>query len=225
MAMSQPKSVIVVAGGKGLRMGIDLPKQFIPIGGKPVLMHTLQAFYDYDDQINIILVLASSYPDYWATLCEEYNFTIPHKITFGGETRYHSVKNGLKLVTGDVVAVHDAARPFLSAQLIHRCFENIENKKAIIPAIDAVDSLREMTDNTHSRIIDRTKIKLVQTPQVFLTEVLKRAYLQDFDPSFTDDASVVESIGVDVHLVQGETTNIKITNLLDLNIAKLLLEK
>ncbi|NDW08404.1 2-C-methyl-D-erythritol 4-phosphate cytidylyltransferase [Dysgonomonas sp. 520] len=222
--MPQTKSVIIVAGGKGLRMGHDLPKQFIPIGGKPVLMRTMEAFYNYDSQVDIVLVLSPDYYDYWQKLCEEYQFSIPHQMTQGGETRYHSVKNGLSLVTSDVVAVHDAARPFVSNDLIERCFENIDSLKAVVPAIEATDSLREMTDGTHSKIIDRSKIRLVQTPQVFSANILKEAYRQEYTSVFTDDASVVESIGIAVHLVKGETTNIKITTPFDLEVAKLLLK-
>lgn len=221
--MQKTKSVIIVAGGKGLRMGQDIPKQFIPIGGKPVLMHTIETFYNYDDKIEIILVLSPDYFDYWQKLRFEYTFTIPHQITHGGETRFHSVKNGLEMVKNDIVAVHDAARPFASKELIEKCFEEACIGKAVIPALDATDSLREMTDDLHSKIIDRNKIKLVQTPQVFLTDVLRKAYNQEYIQTFTDDASVVESIGENVLLVKGETSNIKITTPFDLEVAKLLI--
>lgn len=217
------KSVIIVAGGKGLRMGHDLPKQFIVVGDKPVLMHTMEAFYNYDKEIEIVLVLAASYPDYWAQICNEYNFSVPHKITIGGDTRYHSVKNGLSLASGDFIAVHDAARPFVTTQLIARCFDVAMKQNAVIPVLDATDSLREMIDDTRSHIIDRSRIKLVQTPQIFASKVIKDAYQMDFQTTFTDDASVVESSGVDIHLVEGETSNIKITTPLDLEIAKLLI--
>lgn len=220
---SMQKSVIIVAGGKGLRMGHDLPKQFIVVGDKPVLMHTMEAFYNYDKEIEIVLVLAASYPDYWAQICNEYNFSVPHKITIGGDTRYHSVKNGLSLASGDFIAVHDAARPFVTTQLIARCFDVAMKQNAVIPVLDATDSLREMIDDTRSHIIDRSRIKLVQTPQIFASKVIKDAYQMDFQTTFTDDASVVESSGVDIHLVEGETSNIKITTPLDLEIAKLLI--
>ncbi|MDH6354848.1 2-C-methyl-D-erythritol 4-phosphate cytidylyltransferase [Dysgonomonas sp. PH5-45] len=221
--MEQQNSVIIVAGGKGLRMGHDLPKQFIAIGGKPVLMHTIDAFYGYDNSMQIVLVLAPDYVGYWQKLCDEYAFDIPHVITTGGETRYHSVKNGLQLATGQVIAVHDAARPFVSEELIGRCFGRIKEKKAIIPAIAAVDSLREVQNDGNSHIIDRGSIRMVQTPQVFLADILKEAYKTDYNPAFTDDASVVEAIGINVCLVEGEPTNIKITTPLDLEVAKLLL--
>lgn len=218
------KNVIIVAGGKGLRMGNDLPKQFIPIGGKPVLMRTIEAFYRFDRHINIILVLPVSHQDYWKSLCEEYNFSIEHVIANGGETRFHSVKNGLDLVTNGLVAVQDGVRPFGSVEMIKRCFDAAEEEyPAVIPVIDSTDSLREVVDEDKSRIVDRSKIRLVQTPQVFDVNVLKKAYQTDFKETFTDDASVVEAMGVDVHLVKGEVTNIKITTPLDLKIGELII--
>lgn len=217
------KNVIIVAGGKGLRMGNDLPKQFIPIGGKPVLMRTIEAFYRFDQDINIILVLPVSHQDYWKSLCEEYNFSIEHLIANGGETRFHSVKNGLALVTDGLVGVQDGVRPFGSVEMIKRCFDAAREYPAVIPVIDSTDSLREVVDEDKSRIVDRSKIRLVQTPQVFDLNVLKKAYQTDFKETFTDDASVVEAMGVDVHLVKGEVTNIKITTPLDLKIGELII--
>lgn len=216
-------NVVIVAGGKGLRMGSDLPKQFIPIGGKPVLMHTLDAFHSFDENMRIILVLPLSHQDYWKQLCVEYKFHIPHQIADGGETRFHSVKNGLALVEDGVVAVQDGVRPFASKEMIARCFDALTNYDAAIPVIDSTDSLREMIDEDNSKIIDRSKIRLVQTPQVFKTAVLKKAYEVEFNNTFTDDASVVEADGVHVHLVKGEVTNIKITTPLDLKIGELIL--
>ena len=217
------KNVIIVAGGKGLRMGNDLPKQFIPIGGKPVLMRTIEAFYRFDRDINIILVLPVSHQDYWKSLCQEYNFSIGHTIANGGETRFHSVKNGLALVTNGLVGVQDGVRPFGSVEMIKRCFDAAREYPAVIPVIDSTDSLREVVDEDKSRIVDRSKIRLVQTPQVFDVNVLKKAYQTDFKETFTDDASVVEAMGVDVHLVKGEVTNIKITTPLDLKIGELII--
>lgn len=218
------KNVIIVAGGKGLRMGNDLPKQFISIGGKPVLMRTIEAFYRFDQDINIILVLPVSHQDYWKSLCEEYDFSIEHLIANGGETRFHSVKNGLALVADGLVGVQDGVRPFGSVEMIKRCFDAAEEEyPAVIPVIDSTDSLREVVDEDKSRIVDRSKIRLVQTPQVFDVNVLKKAYQTDFKETFTDDASVVEAMGVDVHLVKGEVTNIKITTPLDLKIGELII--
>lgn len=219
------QNVIVVAGGKGLRMGHDLPKQFIVIGDLPVLMHTIKSFYDYDPSINIIVVLPVSHQEYWMELCKEYNFTIKHSIANGGETRFHSVKNGLQLVKDGFVAVHDGARPFASKDLIKSSFNNAQTYKAVIPVTDVTDSLRKMTSENDSVIIDRSEIKQVQTPQVFEVEVLKQAYNSDFKDIFTDDASVVEANGGKIHLIKGEVTNIKITTPFDLEIANLIINR
>ena len=216
------KHAIIVAGGKGLRMGNDLPKQFIPINGKPILMRTIESFYNTDNTINIVLVIPASHRDYWAKLCVDYQFMIPHIIALGGETRFHSVRNGLELVDEGIVAVHDGARPFASHSLIKKCFEEAETKTAVIPVIDSTDSLREVLDSENSQIIDRSRIKMVQTPQVFRSEILKKAYSANLSDTFTDDASVVEAIGQHVHLVKGEITNIKVTTPLDLKIGEII---
>lgn len=216
------RNIIIVAGGKGLRMGSELPKQFIAIGGKPVLMRTIEAFYAFDKDINIILVLPASHQDYWSKLCSKYEFSIIHKIADGGKTRFHSVKNGLALVGDGVVGVQDGVRPFGSKEMIKRCFDAAKSHQAVIPVIDSTDSLREITGEEQSKIVDRSKIRLVQTPQVFHADILKTAYATEFNESFTDDASVVEAIGVHVHLVKGEVTNIKITTPLDLKIGGLI---
>lgn len=218
------QNIIIVAGGKGLRMGSDLPKQFIPIKGKPVLMHTLESFYNYDSTINIVLVLPISHQEYWKELCQEYKFPIPHTIADGGETRFHSVKSGLSHVSEGVVGVHDGVRPFASKELIKTCFEEAKKGKAIIPAIPSTDSLRHLLGGDRSEIIDRSKIVLVQTPQVFEVAVLKKAYEVEFNDTFTDDASVVESLGKEITIVRGEEANIKITTPVDLKIGELILE-
>lgn len=215
-------NVIIVAGGKGLRMGSDLPKQFIPIGGQPVLMHTIKAFHNFDNDINIVLVLPVSHQEYWKKLCKDYNFTIPHTIATGGETRFHSVKNGLALIKEGIVGVQDGVRPFASVEMIERCYSATKLHKAVIPVIDSTDSLREMIDHEKSHIIDRSKIRLVQTPQVFDLDLLKKAYQSEYKGTFTDDASVVESMGTNIHLVKGEVTNIKITTPFDLKVGELI---
>lgn len=215
-------NVIIVAGGKGLRMGSDLPKQFIPINGKPVLMRTMEAFYNFESSINIILVLPASHQEYWKGLCEEYKFEIAHTIATGGETRFHSVKSGLMHIEQGYVAVQDGVRPFASSRLIKRCFEAAKTHKAAIPVIDSTDSLREMDDNGNSKIINRSKIKLVQTPQVFEAGLLKRAYQLEYKETYTDDASVVEAMGGNIYLTEGETTNIKITTPFDLKIGEII---
>lgn len=224
--MSKTRFILIVAGGKGMRMGSELPKQFLPIGtGKPVLMHTIEAFYAYDINIRIILVLPVSQHDFWNKLCKEYSFTIPHTKVDGGETRFHSVKNGLEYVEeGALVGVHDGVRPFVSPSVIANCFSLAEVYGAVIPVTDVVETIREVKSTTDSITVNRNCYKLVQTPQTFDSTLLKRAYRQDYTEAFTDDASVVETMGVPVFLTEGNRENIKITTPFDLKIAAALLE-
>ena len=218
------RTALIVAGGKGLRMGSELPKQFLPIGGKPVLMRTLEAFHRFDEKMQIILVLPREQQDFWRELCEEHGFDIKHLIADGGETRFHSVKNGLALINGigGMVGVHDGVRPFVSQEVIARCFREAAVRKAVIPVIDVVETVRHLT-GSGSETVNRNDYKLVQTPQVFDADLLRRAYEQEFTPFFTDDASVVEAMGVPVHLVEGNRENIKITTPFDLKVASALL--
>lgn len=217
------RSVIIVAGGKGLRMGNELPKQFLPIGGKPVLMRTLEVFREYDAMLQIILVLPHSQQDFWKQLCEEHHFTVAHIVANGGETRFHSVKSGLEWVHAPgLVGVHDGVRPFVSIEVIRRCYDLAEEHKAVIPVIDMVETVRHLTEDG-SETVSRDDYKLVQTPQVFDVDLLKRAYAQEFRSFFTDDASVVESIGVPVCLAEGNRENIKITTPFDLKVGSALL--
>lgn len=215
------KHVIIVAGGKGMRMGSDIPKQFLPVSGYPVLMHTLKAFYSYSSSIHMILVLPISQQSYWRELCIKYHFSLPHDIADGGETRFHSVKNGLALVDEGLVGVHDGVRPFVSQEVIVRCFDNAREKKAVIPVIGVVETVRHLT-SYGSETVPRENYKLVQTPQVFDVLLLKRAYEQTYVDGFTDDASVVEAMGEQVFLVDGNRENIKITTPFDLKLAELL---
>lgn len=216
------KHIIIVAGGKGLRMGGDIPKQFVPIGGKPVLMRTLEAFYTYDPAMQLILVLPVSQQAYWKELCETYGFTLPHVVANGGETRFHSVKNGLAKIEGDGwVGVHDGVRPFVSTEVIARCYEQVREKQAVIPVVDVVETLRRLT-GAGSETVPRSAYKLVQTPQVFDVNLLRRAYQQPYTDAFTDDASVVEALGEQVYLVEGNRENIKLTTPSDLKMAEFL---
>lgn len=218
------KYALIVAGGKGLRMGTELPKQFLPIGGKPVLMRTLEAFYAYDSEIQIILVLPRSQQEYWKQLCGEYHFSLPHRVVDGGETRFHSVKNGLAQVkVPALVGVHDGVRPFVSREVIARCYDLAVEKKAVIPVIGVVETVRRV-EGEGSVTVNRDDYRLVQTPQVFDAELLKAAYEQLYTPHFTDDASVVEALGVSVFLTPGNRENIKITTPFDLNIADALID-
>lgn len=217
------KYAIVVAGGKGLRMGGDIPKQFIPVKGKPVLMRTLEAFYAYDDSISLILVLPETQQEYWRQLCKDCGFTLPHQIATGGETRFHSVKNGLSLVRNEgLVAVHDGVRPFVSQKVIAACYAAAAEKGAAIPVIDVVETLRRLKGGGASETVARDSYRLVQTPQVFSVDLLKRAYEQTYVPIFTDDASVVEAFGHPVCLVAGNRENIKLTTPFDLKMAEML---
>ncbi|MDR3653998.1 MAG: 2-C-methyl-D-erythritol 4-phosphate cytidylyltransferase [Paludibacter sp.] len=220
--MIKAKIAIIVAGGKGERMNADIPKQFLEIDGKPVLMYSLEVFHRYNADIQIILVLPEVQIEFWNELCKKHNFVLPHQIVAGGTTRFQSVKNGLKAVTiPSLVAIHDGVRPLVSVETIARCFDEAERHNAAIPVVDLVDSIRQITENG-SQSVDRNAFKLVQTPQVFDSEILKRAYEQDFLALFTDDASVVEAIGETIHLVEGNRENIKITTEFDLRIAETL---
>lgn len=231
--------IIVVAGGKGLRMGGEIPKQFLPVGGKPVLMRTLERFREYSPELRIILVLPEAQQDYWRQLCREYSFTVEHTIANGGDTRFHSVKNGLALIPDDaqgVVGVHDGVRPFVSTDIIGRCYEAARTLKAVIPVTPVVETLRyvgHQTDddkstlhgNATSRNVLRSDYRLVQTPQTFTVSLLKRAYALPYTDAFTDDASVVEALGHNVSMVDGNRENIKITTPFDLVIAEALVSK
>ena len=220
------KFVIVVAGGKGLRMGGDLPKQFIPLNNKPVLMHTLQTFYQWDSSCEIISVIPEEHAGYWKMLCDELDCTIPHKIVFGGETRYQSVKNALSEIREEgCVAVHDGVRPFVSPEVITNCFSAVQAFGAAIPVIPVIESVREITDENESKPFDRERLRIVQTPQVFRTEILKKSYENPYNKLFTDDASVVEAAGYKIQLVRGNPENIKITTPMDLKVAEILARK
>ena len=217
--------VIIVAGGKGLRMGSDIPKQFLPIGGKPVLMRTLERFRAYSADLQIILVLPEAQQDYWRQLCEEYHFDVEYQLANGGQTRFHSVQNGLALVPDDaegVVGVHDGVRPFPSIEVIKNCYETARTAKAVIPVIPVVETVRHL-EKESSVTVPRDEYKLVQTPQTFDIQLLKAANRQPYNDGFTDDASVVESYGHEITLVEGNRENIKITTPYDLKIAEVLI--
>ena len=190
--------VIIVAGGKGLRMGSDIPKQFLPIGGKPVLMRTIERFREYSEDLQIILVLPEAQQAYWQELCKKYDFQIAYQLANGGQTRFHSVQNGLALVPDNaqgVVGVHDGVRPFPSIEVIRRCYETARTAKAVIPVIPIVETVRHLVHKGHSVTVPRDEYRLVQTPQTFDIQLLKAANRQPYNDGFTDDASVVESYG------------------------------
>lgn len=216
---------IIVAGGKGLRMGGELPKQFIPVEGRPVLMRTLDAFHACDASIQLILVLPHDHQAYWHELCAQYQFAVPHRIADGGATRFHSVQSGLSLVDAPeaLVAVHDGVRPFVSPEVISRCYAEAEAHGAVVPVIPVVETVRQLVGEG-SKTVARDAYRLVQTPQTFRATLLRRAYEQPYCDAFTDDASVVEALGSAVSLVDGNRENIKLTTPFDLIVAKALVD-
>jgi 2-C-methyl-D-erythritol 4-phosphate cytidylyltransferase len=218
------KYAVIVAGGSGLRMGSVLPKQFLLIHNKPILWYTLHAFLKSYKDIHIILVLPAEYYDTGLAICDEMNSGYPIQTIVGGDTRFHSVQKGLSLINEQsIVFIHDAVRCLLSPSLIHHCFEETLQYGSAIPCVDSKDSVRLIHATGH-RSIKRSEIKLVQTPQTFISDILLPAYLADYQEEFTDDASVVEAADYEVHLVEGEPNNIKITTPLDLAIAEELLD-
>lgn len=209
-------SVIIVAGGLGSRMGSEIPKQFLLLKGKPVIFHTIQQFVDYDPEIKITVVLPDEHLSTWQTMCTKNIFHVEHSVVLGGETRFHSVKNGLDSVNNaDLIAIHDSVRPHITKTFIEHCFNEAQEKGTAIPCLKINESLRELMGN-ESKILDRERIRIVQTPQVFKSSVIKEAYEQTYRNSFTDDASVVESTGYRLNIVEGLRGNIKITHPEDL---------
>jgi len=215
--------IIIVAGGKGLRMGGEIPKQFRLIAGRPVLMRTVEAFLAAYSDIHVVLVLPHDQQAYWAALCQDYAFRAPMTIADGGATRFHSVQNGLALIPDEdecIVGVHDGVRPFVSPEVIRRCYENARTQGATVPVVPVVETVRQLLPDGSSRSVDRDEYRLVQTPQTFPLSMLRRAYAQPYVPAFTDDASVVQSLGLPVYLVEGNRQNIKLTTPEDLMLAE-----
>lgn len=216
---------MIVAGGKGLRMGASIPKQFLPVNGLPVLMLTIKRFREYDGAMKIILVLPKEQHEYWNELCKNYHFTDAYAVVEGGETRFHSVRNGLAAIPDDtqgVVGIHDGVRPFPSVEVIRACYETARTAKAVIPVVPVVETVRHIVAGGKTETVDRADYRLVQTPQTFDIQLLKQAYAQPYRDCFTDDASVVESAGHEVTLIEGNRENIKITTPFDLRIARIL---
>ncbi len=218
-------AVVIVAGGKGLRLGAGVPKQYLPMAGKPMLMRTIEKFYGFDNYMQIVVVLHPHYIDYWKELCAEYNFKIPCELVEGGDTRFQSVKNGLaRVLDHKIVAIHDAARPLVTEKLIAQCYHHAKkNECGIIPVIDEKNSLRLLDGSTH-KPLDRENIKIVQTPQVFPAMLIKKAYQTDYNSMFTDDATVAEKNGLFIRLIEGEESNIKITTSIDMEFASFVLK-
>jgi 2-C-methyl-D-erythritol 4-phosphate cytidylyltransferase len=217
------KTVIIVAGGRGKRMGNNIPKQFLELHGMPVILLTMLRFYDYDNNIKIILALPADEIKTWETIQSRIANVPAHIVVEGGEERFFSVKNALAYVEkGETVAIHDGVRPFVSVETIARCFDKAEQCGAAIPVIALSESIRFFENEEKSISVSREKYRTVQTPQVFNSEILIQAYAQSYSKDFTDDASVVEKSGFAVSSVEGNIENIKLTTPFDMEIAKIL---
>ena len=219
------KYAIIVAGGTGRRMGISVPKQFLLLNDKPVLFYTLKAFLEAYDDLQIILVFPEDYQDIGKEIIDAYFDYNRIQITFGGETRFHSVQNGLKLVKHEsIIFVHDAVRCLVSIDLIHRCYQNTLHMGSAVPVVHSRDSMRLLNEEGNdNEVLDRNKVVMVQTPQTFHSKILLPAFEIDYKEKYTDEATVVESFGLKISLVEGEENNIKITQPVDLLIAEALL--
>ena len=215
------KIALIVAGGKGERMNADIPKQFLLLNDFPILMHTLNAFTDFDKRI---LVLPQSQIENWKTLCGEYNFALKHMLVAGGINRFGSVKNGLRKVDeGSIVAIHDGVRPLISKNLTYKLIATTKKGIGVVPVVPVKDSLRKV-DGNNSKAVSRSSLYKVQTPQCFFASTIKDAYKQNFSLFFTDDASVLESNGGKIIAILGEEKNIKITTKEDLRIAEVFMQ-
>ena len=218
------KFVIIVAGGSGNRMGTEIPKQLLELCGKPILMHTIQVFHDFDPKSKIILVLPEYQQQFWKELCMKHSFSIFHRIISGGKTRFHSVKNGLSQIDGEgIVFIHDGVRPLVSQETIEKCNQMAQKNGNAIPVLSVNESLRKQ-EGDQNISVDRSQYFSVQTPQTFRSDQILKAYEQDFDPAYTDDASVAEKAGFPIFMVEGNRENIKITTPIDLVIAGALLK-
>ncbi|TCK84806.1 2-C-methyl-D-erythritol 4-phosphate cytidylyltransferase [Albibacterium bauzanense] len=220
------KYVIIVSGGTGSRMDSSLPKQFHLLNGLPILMHSLYAFYRNDKSIKIILVINKAHQKLWEDLCKKYAFEVPYDLVYGGESRFHSVKNGLDFIfkqesflTNVLIGIHDGVRPLISQEVINRAYSTAESNGSAIPAIKSRDSIRIINAKKENKAIDRDSVLIIQTPQVFRADLLQEAYKHKFEESFTDDASVIEKSGYPIHLIEGDIRNIKITYPTDIDIA------
>ncbi|MEZ5015433.1 MAG: 2-C-methyl-D-erythritol 4-phosphate cytidylyltransferase [Flavipsychrobacter sp.] len=218
------KYAVIVAGGKGLRMDNAVPKQFLPLLGKPILYHTIKAFKDAYEDIDIILVLPQDQTSYTQMVLQSFTERIELTIVPGGATRYHSVQNGLNMVKEEsIVFVHDGVRPLVTKELIQRCFDDAIAYGSAIPAVPVSDSMR-LVDGGHSKPVDRSMMRAIQTPQTFKSEILLPAFRQDYQDAFTDEATVVEHLGTSVHITEGEKSNLKITTPIDMKVAEAILE-
>lgn len=219
-------SVIIVAGGSGERMGTDVPKQFLPLCGETILVTTLRRFFAALPDSEFVVVLPDEETGRWAEICEHKGLRGTHKVCPGGNTRFESVKNGMKVLGEcDYIAIHDGVRPLITAELIQECVKTAEGRGTAVPAVRPTDSYRMMTSDGDSRIVNRETLRAVQTPQVFRSDILRKAYETEYRPEFTDDASVVEISGVEITICEGDRENIKITSPEDLIIARTLMDE
>lgn len=219
------KYVIIVASGSGKRMGECIPKQFLVLKNKPILLHTLENVYNSSSEYNIILVLNKEHLSLWKDIIEKYDVNVPHKVVYGGRERFFSVKNAIESINENsecLVAIHDGVRPFVNKEILHNCFALTEQNGNAVCCTRCVDSVRVISNNNNSTF-NRDNIRLIQTPQCFYLTTLKKAYCQEYSEIFTDDASVVEKIGEKIFLCNGDRKNIKITTPEDLKIAESLL--
>ena len=222
--MNSKEYALIVAGGRGTRIKSDRPKQFLPLNGLPVLMRTIRAFYQYSPSIEIVLVLPQDQIDVWHSLCAEYNFDIQLTVQAGGETRFQSVKRGLEKMTEGLVAIHDGVRPLVSKEIIAKSFRMAAEKQSAVAAVSLKESIR-IVDNESTSAVDRSRFKLIQTPQTFSVSLIRQAYDVTEDPAMTDDASVAEKAGHHISLFDGSYENIKITTMEDLVVAEALLAR
>ncbi|MBC7450013.1 MAG: 2-C-methyl-D-erythritol 4-phosphate cytidylyltransferase [Cytophagales bacterium] len=217
---------VIVAGGAGTRMGAEMPKQFLPIGNAPILMHTIKRFFTSAEQVNIVLVLPEEQVERWHQICQKYSFSIPHLIVFGGKTRFQSVRNGLNSIgdTEGVVAIHDGVRPFISKRVIEEAFQIAKEKGNAVASVEMKDSIR-MVDKKGNKTVNREDFRIIQTPQAFLLTQIRDAFQRAKNDQFTDDASVAEAAGYKIQLIEGSYENIKITTPEDLAMAEAILKK
>ena len=213
------RTVIITAGGVGKRIGKDIPKQFLLLGKWPILAHTINVFHTFDPSIEILVTLPAGWIAYWKSSIKEFDFHVPHQIIEGGEERFHSIQNALRYANGKHIAVHDGVRPFVSAETIDRCFSSLEKFEAVVPVIELKDTIRQIDDNNNFAV-DRKNFRIIHTPQCFHAEIIRRAYCLEFTENITDDASLVEQLGVNIHFVPSNQENIKITTQFDLTISQ-----
>jgi 2-C-methyl-D-erythritol 4-phosphate cytidylyltransferase len=208
-----------------MRMGAPIPKQFLEVGGRPILMHTLNRFVAFDSSIRLVVVLHPDYIEFWRSLCEKHNYSVPHSIISGGSERFFSVQKAIQsLLDAEdaIVGIHDAVRPMVSVATLERCYATAQETGSAVPCISVNDSMR-IVDADGNRSVDRSALRIIQTPQCFSLNLLRRAFTQEYNTAFTDDASVVEALGESIVLVEGNRENIKVTTPEDMHWLNLLL--